>query len=552
MLQHLVIKNYALIQQLEMQPSTHLNIITGETGAGKSIMVGAVGLLLGNRADIKALYNEDEKCVVEGTFDLTQYNLKSFFDKQDLDFCQETIIRREINPSGKSRAFVNDVPVTLDILKELGSFLMDVHSQHDTLQLASNTYQLSIIDAFAGTQPLLETYLQLYKKFKKAEKEFNNLKYEAAELRKESDYNSFLLEELEKLQLKANEQETLEEELNLLGNAEEVKMKLNQALQVLDQDEMAAIKNIHKSSQVMMSLGRFSEKFRTLTDRLESCLIELRDIAAEIEKEELEIELDPAKLEYTQNRLSSIYQLQQKHQVSNIIQLLQIQEQLTEKVNKTINLDDNLKAQEKALQQIKGELQAKAEELSQSRRKTFDNLSGKMRELLKDLGMPDATVMVEHSKTNPFETGIDEVSLLFSANKGVKPQTLKNVASGGEFARLMFCIKYILADKTAMPTIVFDEIDTGISGEIALKMVRMMETMAGNHQVLVITHLPQIASKGDRHYFVYKDNQASKAVSKIRLLQNRERVEEIAKMIGGDKPSAIALENARELLGKYK
>jgi len=552
MLQHLVIKNYALIQQLEMQPSTHLNIITGETGAGKSIMVGAVGLLLGNRADIKALYNEDEKCVVEGTFDLTQYNLKFFFDKQDLDFCQETIIRREINPSGKSRAFVNDVPVTLDILKELGSFLMDVHSQHDTLQLASNTYQLSIIDAFAGTQPLLETYLQLYKKFKKAEKEFNNLKYEAAELRKESDYNSFLLEELEKLQLKANEQETLEEELNLLENAEEVKMKLNQALQVLDQDEMAAIKNIHKSSQVMMSLGRFSEKFRTLTDRLESCLIELRDIAAEIEKEELEIELDPAKLEYTQNRLSSIYQLQQKHQVSNIIQLLQIQEQLTEKVNKTINLDDNLKAQEKALQQIKGELQAKAEELSQSRRKTFDNLSGKMRELLKDLGMPDATVMVEHSKTNPFETGIDEVSLLFSANKGVKPQTLKNVASGGEFARLMFCIKYILADKTAMPTIVFDEIDTGISGEIALKMVRMMETMAGNHQVLVITHLPQIASKGDRHYFVYKDNQASKAVSKIRLLQNRERVEEIAKMIGGDKPSAIALENARELLGKYK
>lgn len=550
MLQHLVIKNYALIQQLEMQPSARLNIITGETGAGKSIMVGAVGLLLGNRADTKALYNEEEKCVVEGTFDLSEYNLNSFFDNQDLDYGKETIIRREINPSGKSRAFVNDVPVTLDILKELGGYLMDVHSQHDTLQLASNTYQLSIIDAFAGTQPLLEAYMQLYKKFKKAEKEFKNLEYEATELRKEADYNSFLLDELEKLQLKADEQELLEEELNLLENAEEVKMKLNQALQVLDQDEMAALKNIHKSSQVLINLSRFSEKYRTLADRLESSLIELRDIAAEIEKEELEIELDPAKLEYTQSRLSSIYQLQQKHQVGSIAELLQIQEQLIEKVNKTVNLDDDLKAQEKALQQIKNDLLAKAQELSQSRRKTFDKLCGQMRGLLKDLGMPDAAVIVEHSKTEPSENGIDEVSLLFSANKGVKPQTLKNVASGGEFARLMFCIKYILADKTAMPTIVFDEIDTGISGEIALKMVKMMETMAGNHQVLVITHLPQIASKGDRHYFVYKDNQASKAVSKIRLLQNRERVEEIAKMIGGDKPSAIALENARELLGK--
>ena len=550
MLQHLVIKNYALIQQLEMQPSAHLNIITGETGAGKSIMVGAVGLLLGNRADTKSLYNEDEKCIVEGTFDLREYRLQTFFEKQDLDYSEQTIIRREINPSGKSRAFVNDVPVTLDILKELGSHLMDVHSQHDTLQLASNSFQLSIIDAFAGTQPALESYRQLYKKFKKAEKDFKALEQEATELRKEADYNSFLLEELEKLQLQKDEQESLEEELNLLENAEEVKLKLNQALQLLDQDEQAAIKNLHQTNQTLMQLIRFSEKYRNLSERAVSCLIELRDIAAEIEKEELEVDVDPAKLEYTQNRLSSIYHLQQKHQVGTITELLQIQDQLTEKVNKTVNLDDELLAQEKAMQQAANKLQEKAKDLSQARAGAFEKLTRQMKSLLKDLGMPDAMVKVEHSKIGPSDTGIDEINLLFSANKGVKPQPLKNVASGGEFARLMFCIKYVLAHKTAMPTIVFDEIDTGISGEIALKMVKMMESMAGNHQVLVITHLPQIASKGDSHYFVFKDSKASKAISKIRLLQNNERVEEIAKMIGGDKPSAIALENARELLGK--
>ncbi len=549
MLQHLVIKNYALIQQLEMNPSAHLNIITGETGAGKSIMVGAVGLLLGNRADTKALYNEEEKCVVEGTFDLGEYDLKTFFEKQDLDYSEQTIIRREISPSGKSRAFVNDVPVTLDILKELGSNLMDVHSQHDTLQLASNAFQLSIIDAYACTQPLLEKYQQLYSKYKKAEKAFKSLENEAKELRKEADYNTFLLEELEKLQLKADEQDKLEEELNLLENAEEVKLKLNQALQVLDQDETSGIKNIHQSTQILIQLSRFSEKYRNLAERLESCLIEMRDIAEEIEKEEMGVELDPAKLEYTKNRLSEIYHLQQKHQVNNITDLLQIQEQLAEKVNKTVNLDDELKAQEEAMHRAQAELLARAEELSKARINTFDKFAHQMKKLLKDLGMPEATVQVDHTQNQPTETGIDVVNLLFSANKGVKPQPLKNVASGGEFARLMFCVKYVIADKTAMPTIVFDEIDTGISGEIALKMVKMMESMASNHQVLVITHLPQIASKGERHYFVYKDSKAKKTVSKIRLLQNNERVEEIAKMIGGEKPSAIALENARELLG---
>jgi DNA repair protein RecN (Recombination protein N) len=550
MLQHLVIKNYALIQHLEMNPAAKLNIITGETGAGKSIMVGAVGLLLGNRADTKALYNENEKCVVEGTFDLKEYDLKLFFDIHDLDYSQQTIIRREINPNGKSRAFVNDLPVTLDILKELGSNLMDVHSQHDTLQLASNDYQLSIIDAFAGTQIQLKKYEAAYYNFKSAQKEFKSLESEAANLKKEADYNAFLLDELEKLELQPDEQERLEEELNILENAEEIKSKLNHILHFFDQDESSAAKNLSQGIQVLNQLSRLSDKYSSLAERAESCLIELRDIASELENEEMNVDVDPAKLEYTQNRLSNIYQLQQKHQVNNIDALIKIQETLAEKVSKTINLDDELKARNDALQKLKAGLMAEANQLSTARNKTFDKLTSQMKELLKDLGMPDATLQVEHDLKKPTHTGIDEINLRFSANKGVRPQSLKNVASGGEFARLMFCVKYVLADKTAMPTIVFDEIDTGISGEIALKMVKMMESMASNHQVLVITHLPQIAAKGEQHYFVFKDTQTSKTVSKIKLLQKKERIEEIAKMIGGDKPSTIALENARELLEK--
>jgi len=549
MLQHLVIKNYALIQHLEMEPSAKLNIVTGETGAGKSIMVGAVGLLLGNRADTKALYDETEKCIVEGSFDLKEYNLKLFFEHYDLDYSPQTIIRREINPNGKSRAFVNDLPVTLDILKALGSNLMDVHSQHDTLQLASNEYQLSIIDAFAGTKNQLKEFQLAYNNFKNAQREYKNLESEAADLKKEADYNGFLLDELEKLNLHTDEQESLEEELNILENAEEIKSKLNQILNSFDQEDASATENLSQGIQVLNQLSRLSDKYTSLAERAESCLIELRDIASELEKEEMSVDIDPSKLEFTQNRLSNIYQLQQKHQVSSIAELLRIQEVLAEKVSKTINLDEDLKAKSESLQKSKAILLNQANQLSAARIKAFDKLTCQMKELLKDLGMPDAAVKIEHNLTEPTHTGIDEISLLFSANKGVRPQSLKNVASGGEFARLMFCVKYVLADKTAMPTIVFDEIDTGISGEIALKMVKMMEIMASNHQVLVITHLPQIAAKGEQHYFVYKYNQADKAVSKIKLLQKSERIEEIAKMIGGEKPSTIALENARELLG---
>ena len=548
MLKHLVIKNYALIQHLEMEPSQMLNIITGETGAGKSIMIGAVGLLLGKRADIKVLYDEEKKCVIEGVFDLSSYELKDFFTDNDLDYQQQSIIRREINPSGKSRAFVNDTPVTLDVLKALGSYLMDVHSQHDTLLLASNEYQLSILDAYAQNQEILLQYRQTYKKYKKAEKEYSQLKKEAAGLKKEYDYNQFLFEELEKAQLKSGEQEDLEEELNLLENAEEVKVSLNESLQNLNHADFSVYSNLSTSVNLLNQIAGYAEKYRNLKERTESCLIEIKDIISELEKEESLVEFDPEKIAYTNERLNNIYNLQQKHQVSSIDELLKIHEELADKLNKV--LDDELEEKKNEVERIFEGLEQKAFKLSESRKKIFKKFTKEIEGLLKMLGMPEASLEVDQKIIEPAENGIDQVKLLFSANKGVKVQELKNVASGGEFSRLMFTVKFVLAGKTALPTIVFDEVDTGISGEIAFKMVRMMEEMANNHQVLVITHLPQIAAKGDTHYFVYKDNNALKAVSKIRRLNNEERVQEIAKMLSGENPSAVALENARELLNQ--
>jgi DNA repair protein RecN (Recombination protein N) len=546
----LTIKNYALIQRLEMKPSANLNIITGETGAGKSIMIGAVGLLLGNRADIKTLYDESSKCIIEGVFNIQEYDLSHFYDVNDLDYQENTIIRREISPTGKSRAFVNDTPVNLEILRELGSFLMDVHSQHDTLQLASNDYQLSIIDAFAGNQVLLQEYKESYKAYKKAEKAFQHSLKESEEINKEADYNHFLLEELSKTNLTDGEQEEIEEELRVLEHSEEIKLKLNQALGWLNHSEISVSSGLYETNNAIGYLKEYSEKFRLLGDRVESCLIEIKDIINEIEREEIQIEHDPEKIEAAKERLSLIYQLQQKHRVSTIGKLLAIQRELEEKVGRSLNLDEEIVRLKEVKDKLWTLLLEKAEQLSGSRRCSFDKFSAEIESLLRGLGMPNATLRIDRGDEAPTITGIDSIRMLFSANKGIPPQELKTVASGGEFSRLMFCVKYMLADKTALPTIVFDEVDAGISGEIANKMVNMMEQMAKKHQALVITHLPQIAAKGDQHYYVYKDDSADKTVSNIKLLDEGERLVEIAKMLSGEKPSPAALENARELLGR--
>ncbi len=554
MLKHLVIQNYALISRLEMQPAATLNIITGETGAGKSIMLGALGLLLGNRADTRALYDDQQKCVVEGTFEVSAYALQATFDEEEIDYEDECIIRREISPKGKSRAFINDTPVTLDALRTVGSVLMDIHSQHDTLQLGSDKYQLSVIDAYAQSSALLASYSTAYQAYRKAAKALEGLQAEAKALKQEDEYNRHNHTELSKLALKPNDQEQLEAELEILENAEEIKTRLQLVLQALGpNDEVQGAPGtdelLHGAMSELSKLAAFDKLYEGMHSRVDSVLIELRDMAAELQKVDERIEHDPVKIDETKGRLSEIYRLQQKHQLSTVAELLALQEELAQKVAKVQNLDEALDAARQACQQAEQHMLAQAKKLSAARTKVFKPLTTLVKQLLADLGMPDANLSIAHETAQPGPAGTDQIALLFSANKGIQPQQLKQVASGGEFSRLMFCIKYVLANKVAMPTIIFDEIDTGISGEIAIKMVHMMRDMAQGHQVIVISHLPQIAAKGDAHYFVYKDNTSEKTMSRMRQLSQVERIEAIAKMIGGEQPSSVAYESARELMG---
>ena len=548
MLKSLSIENYALIKHLQINPDKALNIVTGETGAGKSITLGALGLLLGNRADTKVLLDQERKCVIEGVFDISAYSLEPIFETFDIDYDQECIIRREINSSGKSRAFVNDSVSNLDFLKQLGLRLMDVHSQHQTLRLAHKDYQLEVIDAVAENTPLLSDFQLAHAAYKEKNRIYKRLITEGDQIRKEADYNQFLFEELDKAQLDADEQETLEEELNKLENAEEIKTKLNGALSISDRSDINIASMLQELKSLLNQISQFSPKYAILLDRIESSRIELTDIVSELETEEESTIYDPNRTEEVQERLNLIYKLQQKHQVSAIADLLEIYNELGDKGLKVENLDEAIEEAHKATKEAYDKAFSLAEALSSKRQSVFNGFSKQVQALLAELGMPNATISIDHSTTALNSNGIDEIDVLFSANKGVAPQPLKQAASGGEFSRLMFSIKYILADKTALPTIVFDEIDTGISGEIAIKMSQMMLEMAKNHQVITITHLPQIAAKGQSHYFVFKDESSETTTSQIRKLNHEERLNEIAEMIGGKQASKNAFDSARELM----
>ncbi|WP_210487220.1 DNA repair protein RecN [Rufibacter aurantiacus] len=548
MLVDLKIKNYALIEQLELQPSPLLNIITGETGAGKSIMLGAIGLLLGNRADSKLLFNQNEKCVIEGSFNISEYNLAAFFEEEDLDFEPVSLLRREISPSGKSRAFVNDTPVTLDQLRRIGDQLMDIHSQHDTLLLGDQGYQLNIVDLYAQNEELRNGYGVAYRTYKKLEREYKDLESQLAQSQKELDYNTFLLNELSEANLQAEEQESHEVELKQLEHAEEIKLKLSQALQYISESEYNAAGALKDASHLLGQVTEYGESFQILKERLDSCLIELNDIGSELEDAERKTEADPQRAEQLQERLDLIYTLQRKHQVRTVEELLALQAELEIKVSSVHNLDAAIEKTKKALTAALQEVEARAEELSQSRTGIFSTFQDELHSLLFELGMPNARVVFEHKVSAPAPTGIDVVNILFSANKGAAPQTLSKAASGGEFSRLMLCVKYLLADKTALPTIIFDEIDTGISGEIAVKVGRMMQQMSQKHQLICISHLPQMAAQGDTHYFVYKEDRADRTISRVRQLSHEERVVEIAQMIAGANPSENAFQSAKELL----
>jgi len=548
MLQNLHIENYALIQSLELAPDKTLNIITGETGAGKSIMLGALGLLLGNRADTKVLLNTSNKCIIEGKFDISAYQLESLFEFHEMDFDKECIIRREISPNGKSRAFVNDGLTNLDFLKSLGARLMDVHSQHETLLLGTNKFQLNIIDDYAQNEKELRSYKISFTDYQNKLRIHKELVSESDVLRKEADYNQFLFDELDKANFNQDEQEHLEIEVKKLENAEEIKLKLNEALNFIDRAETSMNAVGYDMKNTMHQIANYANSYEILNDRIESLLIELKDLTLEIESEEAMVEFDPIKTEESQERLSLIYRLQQKHQVATIEELLTILHGLSDKVLKVENLDEAILASELTKNQALEKAQVKAELLSKSRQASFPQFKKDLLVLLNGLGMPDASIEIQNELIESNPSGIDEIQILFSANKGIRPQSLKAAASGGEFSRLMFAIKYILADKTALPTIVFDEIDSGVSGEIAIQMAQMMSKMAENHQVITITHLPQIAAKGKAHYYVYKDNQTQTTTSNIKRLNDQERINEIAQMIGGKTPSEKSLESAKELM----
>lgn len=548
MLRQLTIKNYALIQHLELSPAEGLNVITGETGAGKSIMLGAVGLLLGNRADTKVLWDENEKCITEAEFDIASYRLQSLFKSEDLDYEARTVIRREISANGKSRAFINDTPVTLDVLRKITSRLMDVHSQHETLELGSKGFQLKLIDAYAGNQKLLEQYEAQWLTFISTKKEYDDLLAEANALKQEADFVKFQLDELVKASFAEGEQESLESELKIQEHAEEIKSKLNNAIRALGTSEYAVSTLLADVRSQLNSIASFSSNYQTLNKRVESLKIELDDILTEIESEEENVEFDESRRQEVSQRLSSLYTLLKKHRVNTVPELLKIQEDFEIRSQKVNNLDSLLADLKLKAAKAEDELKSKAESLSKARQKVFAPLSKQMVSLLKELGIPDAKVKIESEETTPEPNGKDNVEVFFSANKGIEVRPLAQVASGGEFSRLMFCIKYVMAEKTAMPTLVLDEIDTGVSGEIAISLGKLMKEMSKEHQVISISHLPQIAARGDAHYFVFKNSTSKKTVSSIKKLNDAERIEEVAKMIGGAKPSPSAIQNARELI----
>lgn len=548
MLKHLTIKNYALIKELELNPSASLNVVTGETGAGKSIMLGALGLLMGNRADTKVLWNEEEKCITEGIFEIASYKLKSVFAAEDLDYSDSTVIRREISPGGKSRAFINDTPVTLEVMRKISSLLLDVHSQHETLLLGQQSFQLRLVDAYAENESLRSEYQLKWKDFQLARKEYENLKAEAESLKADADYIRFQLDELVKAGLDDLDQAQLESEAKIMEHAEEIKQRFNAALGILHTSEYASRSSLSEARGLLQQISTYSPHYVALYGRLNSLLIELDDIIGEVEREESAVDFDPERAELVKEQINTIYRLLKKHRLNEVTELIQLRESLQEKALITDNVDEALEKRKKAFEKTVTELQTSGRKVSDSRKKVFTSLSKEITTLLKELGIPNATFEFEHSLVDATSSGLDKIDVLFSANKGIAPKPLAQVASGGEFARLMFCIKHVMAERQAMPTLVLDEIDTGVSGEIALKLGGMMKAMAKRHQVIAISHLPQIAAKGDAHFFVYKDNTAKKTVSLIKKLSEKERIEKIAEMIGGANPSKVSIDSAKELL----
>ena len=553
MLTSLNVKNYALIDELHLQFGNKLNIITGETGAGKSILLGALGLLLGQRADSSALLDKTSKCVVEGEFDSKNQFIDEFFSSNELDSESKIIIRREISKEGKSRAFINDTPVSISQLKELGSLLVDIHSQHETLLLNKSGFQLSVVDSFANTNIDLTEYQLQFLAYKKLLAQITELKAEEDKSKSEQDYITFQFNELSEAGLETSEsREQLETELKSLSHAEEICSGLSKLDDAISNSENNLLGSVSSAMQIVQSLSKYNSKLESVSERLKSIQIELKDIAQESANISEEISLNPARLEFINDRLNVLNRLEQKHRLNSTEALIALKNELELKLDNINSLDEKIAELEKTKLNLLGKLLEKAEKISASRAKAIPGIETKVKKLLAELGMPNAILKIEQTILNEQEinlTGKDSIHFLFSANKGVAYSEISKVASGGELSRLMLCLKAIVAKLIDLPTVVFDEIDTGVSGETAYKIGKVMNDLSNSLQLLAITHLPQIASRGDVHFFVYKEVIGKRTFTKVSKLKSEERIVEVARMLSGDKPTAIAMQNAKELLG---
>ncbi|WP_074409377.1 MULTISPECIES: DNA repair protein RecN [Aquimarina] len=549
MLRGLSIKNFALIEELQVAFDSGLITITGETGAGKSLLLGALGLLLGKRADLSSVKDNTQKCVIEGVFDVKKYGLTSFFEEEALDYEDQTIIRREILPSGKSRAFINDTPVTLQSLVSLGSRLIDIHSQHQTLEVTTNDFQFEVLDALADADREIKSYKRGLELLKQKEKEVGALIADQENFTKEYDYNAFLLNELEEAKLKPGELQELEEQYDQLNNIEEIQERLSGSVAVMSSEEVGVSDQLNTIKNNISKIESYSGPLQELSQRIQSVYIELDDISSSLLDELEKLEADPERLEQVSQRLQLLHNLQVKHAVSDIKELIVITDTLREKVSKTESLSEDIERLKKEIVTIQSQLDKVAEKIHKKRNKALPLLIKELEDILKALGMPNAAFQASLELQEKYlSNGKEVLTFLFSANKGGAFGQLKKVASGGELSRIMIAIKSILSRYTQLPTIIFDEIDTGVSGEVAHKMADLMMNMSKNLQVFSITHLPQIAANGQNHYKVYKEDIQNTTITQLKLLSEEERIKEIAEMIGGKNISDSALTHAKSLL----
>ena len=549
MLASLSISNFALIDKLGINFSDGFSTITGETGAGKSILLGALGLVLGKRADLSSLKNKEEKCVIEAHFQIANYNLQAFFESNDLDYENETIIRREILPSGKSRAFINDSPVNLQELQDLSLFLIDIHSQHQTQELSEEIFQFQIIDSVANNLESINNYSAILSTYKKDKSQLTTLTSKLQTLLKEQDYNTFLLDELLAAKFKVDEQEELEQVYKQLNNVEFIKENLDKSLALANEDQFGILQNLKEIKISLQKTISFSVEYQSLFDRINSVTIEFDDIITELSQHTENLVHDPESLELVNQKLQNIYNLQKKHQVNSIAELLDIQNDLDNKVVSVVELEFEINKLTVKIENATSELDTLALNIRNNRLQAVPVLSEKLIFILEQLGMPNVRFNMELKETDHyFLNGKDELQFLFSANKGSDFGLLKKVASGGELSRIMLAVKAILAQYSSLPTIIFDEIDTGVSGEIANKMAAIMKDMSTKMQVFSITHLPQIAAKGKTHYKVFKSIQGNTTISELKLLTFEERIVEIAEMLSGKDISDSALNHAKALL----